>query len=151
MFVMPLVTRPRDKIWLFWYWLIIYNTFSYWSIFYCLWDQTPGHILKLPITIFLSFKTIKRFLLSIFEFLVLDRTVTQWSAGQLHLLSDLVFLQMSSLRNLNISRTFYTPPPPPLPASCLSSNHLHGVFTPTGMITLIPGEYQVAQTSFDTI
>ena len=87
MFLMPLVasrclvTRPRGKIWLFLYWLIIYNTFSYWSIFYCLWGQTPGHILKLPITIFLSFKTINRFLLSIFEFLVLDRTVVSWPAS----------------------------------------------------------------------
>ena len=99
MFVMPLVTRPRDKIWLFWYWLISYNTFSYWSIFYCLWDQTPGHILKLPITIFLSFKTIKRFL----YFWV---SCSTWSDGQPRRLSDLVFLQMSSLRNLNIFQDF---------------------------------------------
>ena len=92
MFLMPLVTRPRVRIWLFLYWLIISNTFSYWSIFYCLWGQTPGHSLKLPITIFLYFKTIKRFLLSIFEFLVLDRTVS----GQLA--SFISYLILSSYK-----------------------------------------------------
>ena len=116
MFLMPLVTGPRVKIWLFLYWLIIYQTFSYWSIFYCLWGQTPGHILKLPITIFLSFKTITRVLLSIFEFLVLDRTVS----GQL--VSFISYLILPSYKWVPrgiwiFPRLFMSPlPPSPLPS-----------------------------------